>query len=241
MLRTPFIALAMYLGSALAPAQATVIADSQAQFSGSQGSDGWYYGYYNRSLDGDAQFSSGEFAQFDTYWAGSQSWRRSQDGESGDESGVYLALNAQGGHPSGIGPDAQQIHEIWAMRRYVAAQAGQFWLDFELFKENLNPRAGGITGHIFLNGVELFAQYIATDDGLGVHLVIPIVLEIGDLLDFAIDPTGIATDRDNPRSGRSDGTVFRMRLLDALEIPAPAALGLVSLGLVLPRRRRVHQ
>ena len=74
MLRATLLAAALCLAAAF-PAQATVIADSQGQFSGTQGTGGWYYGYYNRSLDADAQFSSGEFAQFDTYWAGSMHYR----------------------------------------------------------------------------------------------------------------------------------------------------------------------
>ncbi len=34
-----------------------VIADSVAEFSGDQGKDGWYYGYWGRSADADGKYN----------------------------------------------------------------------------------------------------------------------------------------------------------------------------------------
>ena len=235
----PILPLMLSLGLLTAgSAAATVIADSRLEFSSVQGQDNWHYGNFNRSLDGDGLYASGEFSPFDQYVAARQVWRRSQDDTEGDISGIYLELNEHGGHPSGLGPDAAQIHEIWAVRRYVAEQAGNFWLEFTLNKDNLNPNAGGITGHIFLNGLELFSRFIATDDGVGVSLVLPISLNPGDFLDFAIDPTGLATPRDNFRSGRSDGSNFFMRVHDALPVPEPVGLSGLGLGAIALLRRR---
>jgi hypothetical protein len=57
----------------------TLLADSVADFSGTQGQGGWFYGYWDRTLDGDHQYAPAEFTPFpstpgpfgsDNFWTG---------------------------------------------------------------------------------------------------------------------------------------------------------------------------
>jgi len=216
------------LAGGMHSAGAAVIADSVAEYSGTQGLNSWYYGYYNQSADADGTYQTANFAQFDAYNA--NIWRRAVDG-----AGYYLSLNPLGGHPSGIGP-APQTQVIWSMRRYVSEVAGPINIAFDLYKENTQePNGGGITGHIFLNGAEIFSQFIANLDGVGVHGLLNRMVNAGDVIDFAIDPTGVpGASGDNYQSARADGSVFSAVVGEGFAaVPSPSTMALLPLGLLL--------
>ena len=136
--------------AAALPAQAALVADSVAEFSGTQGADGWSYGYFNHTALG--AYSTGGFNAFAVYDAGLERWQAS-DAQVGAANNVYLTTSRLGGHPNGVGPDAQDA-AIWAMRRWVSDVDGPVRLDFDLRKLNTNPASGGITGHVFVDGVD---------------------------------------------------------------------------------------
>lgn len=46
----------------------------------------------------------------------------------------------------------------------------------------------GILGHIFVDGVEGFSQFIEFDDATGVEYQVTVDLAIGDPVDFAFEP-----------------------------------------------------
>ena len=157
----------------------------------------------------------------------------------GAANNVYLSINANGGHPNGIGPDAQDSI-IWAVRRYTSAFAGAVDVDYLLRKANIsNTNAGGITGHLFVDGVELLDQFIANADGTGVQGTFSVLLNVGSVIDLAIDPEGLATSRDpSVFSARADGTDFSA-VIRAATIPEPgvALLLLAALPGLWARRR----
>jgi hypothetical protein len=103
----------------------TVLADSAADFSGTQGQNNWFYGYWDRTLDGDGQYAPSEFVPFpntpgpfgsNNFWTGS-SW----DWFNGNP--PFTQLTAQGGRPTGqAGSPTRAAH--WAVRRYVSATEG---------------------------------------------------------------------------------------------------------------------
>ena len=113
-------------------------------------------------------------------------WRPS-DAQAGAQNNLFLNTNSQGGHPAGIGPSTQDA--IWAMRRFVSTVSGNIGIAYDLGKLNVGePNGGGITGRIFLDGVPVFAQFIANLDGTGVQGVLNLSVNVGSKIDFAIGP-----------------------------------------------------
>lgn len=114
-------------------------------------------------------------------------------------------------------------------------------ITFDLRKTNfINPRGGGIIGRIFVDGVEVFSQPIANNDGIGIQDTITHEVQVGSVLDFAIDPTGEVPDEgsDGIFSARADGSAFEVVIEE--HIPEPGSLTLLFLGgVVLGLKRRV--
>jgi hypothetical protein len=220
--------LLLAFAAAASPVQAALVADSVLEFSGTQGADGWSYGYFNRTALG--AYSTGGFSAFALYDAGTARWQASE-AQVGAANNVYLGTDRFGGHPNGLGPDAQDAN-IWAMRRWVSDIDGPVRLDFDLRKLNTNPASGGITGHLFVDGVEVFSSFIAAADGVGIQSFLMLDISIGTLIDFAIDPTGVLVPGrgDGIESARADGSQFSASI-STVDVPEPAALALVLVGL----------
>jgi hypothetical protein len=229
--------LAVALAGIETPAQAAPVADSIGDFSATQGGGGWSYGYFDTTANG--AYVSGGFVEFAVFSALDNRWEASE-AQVGAQNNVYLSIDPLGGHPNGIGPDAQDAN-IWAVRRYTSEVDGPVRVDFDLHKINiLNTNAGGITGHIFVDGVEVFSRFIANGDGAGVASSLFLNVVQGTLIDFAIDPTGVATSRDGTQSARADGSQFSARVeLRALPLPGSAWLLLLGVaGIRLAARPR---
>ena len=193
--------------------KAGLIADSLSEFSSTQGQDSWRYGFFNAGAAPGAAYTSGDFVAFDTFDVAATRWAASA-AQVGSQNNIFLSLDSAGGHPNGIGPDAQDSI-IWAVRRYTSEVAGVIDLNYHLRKRNIsNPNGGGITGHIFVDGVELLDQFIANLDGIGTQGVLSVAVNVGTLIDFAIDPTGTTSARDpSIHNARADGTDFTARIL----------------------------
>src|SRR5687767_996521 len=63
-------ALIAVLSVSAADVRAQVVADSVSDFSGTQGANGWYYGYYRRSGDSGGYNANTDFRQFTTHRPG---------------------------------------------------------------------------------------------------------------------------------------------------------------------------
>ena len=227
--------LALMLGS---PVSAAVIANSSLEYSNVQGQDAWSYGFFNLTAKGSA-YAPGDFTRFDTFDVLRQSWIPSA-AQVGATNIEFLNTNQLGGHPNGIGPGAQNS-VIWAMRRYTSEVNGTVAIDFDLHKLNtINPQGGGITGHIFVDGVEVFNGIIANADGVGVQATVLRSVHIGSLIDFAIDPRGLVPlqGNDGLDSARADGTIFTAVLRDGIVLPEPPTALLVALPLLLGALKR---
>lgn len=211
------------------PAGAVPLADSQAEFSGVQGQDNWSYGFFNLTATG-GPFTTGGFVAFATFNAAR--WEAS-DAQIGAQNNGFLSINQVGGHPAGIGPGTQDSI-IWAVRRYQSEVSGLVDIALDLRKLNvLNSAGGGITGRVFIDGVEVFTQFIANLDDVGVQPVITRVVALGSLIDFVIDPTGSApvTGNDGIFSARADGSHFSAVI--AAHVTEPGGLAVLGAGLVL--------
>jgi PEP-CTERM motif len=209
-------------------ASGAFIADSVTEFSSVQGQDGWFYGFYNQGAAGGLPhgYTSGGFTQFDTFNVAR--WEAS-DAQVGANNNDFLTVNAVGGHPNGL--DLGQNSLIWGVRRYQSEVAGLVDIAIDLHKINVSePRGGGVTGRIFIDGIEVWTQFIENLDGLGVQLVLTRNVSVGSLIDFAIDPTSNNPPvGQSPFSARADGSHFSA-VISTHAVPEPSTLAMLGTG-----------
>jgi len=142
-----------------------------------------------------------------------------------------LDLNQFGGHPNGL--DVGQTSLIWAVRRYQSEINGIVDIAFDLHKTNVvEPRGGGVTGRIFIDGVEVWTKFIENLDSQGMQGVLSYKVSLGSLIDFAIDPTSDnAPSGESPFSARADGSQFSA-IIATHPIPEPSTILLLGIGFV---------
>jgi uncharacterized protein (TIGR03437 family) len=161
----------------------SVRADSDADFSGTQGANNWYYGY----------FPSGNvnaFTPLPTFDAADQRWQHTTFGPP------WTTVAAGSGfHPNG----ADSGTEEWAVRRWISTVAGAVQIAGHFAKTDTNPASGGVFGRIYLKHKLIYEHFVAGTDGIGVNYSVIATLNAGDMLDFAVAPHG---------SDSNDSTVF---------------------------------
>ena len=177
------------------------LADSVAEFSGNQGSNGWFYGYWDKKADADNTYSADDFTAFPrgtgnalnstNYWNGTF-W----DFPAGNP--PWTELTASGGHPNAEnGNTALPIH--WAVRRYISETNGPLRITGTLAASSAGGTCGdGTIGRIFVDGVEAFQKSVS---GLSVGYSIVVNASLGSKIDFAIDAGAANNDS-------CDATVF---------------------------------
>jgi MYXO-CTERM domain-containing protein len=210
--------------------QAAVVADSAADFSGTQGQGGWYYGYYQGS------FNPGSFYLMNQYDANSSTWYIQSNNYN-------TLLNSVGGIPNGAISNSKVKLEQWAVRRWVSDVEGQITLRAVIgepwFAASID---NGLTARIYMDKTQLASFNTAEPGVLGPNGVVEppytatLSVSRGTILDFAIDP--------NYSRNFFDYASFKVTISDnpvAVPEPGSASLALVGLlGLAMPaiRRRR---
>lgn len=168
------------------------LADGIADWSssGQQGYRHWYYGYYNKTTDSDGKYDPNcDFNNVDSQWMwNGESWGIGSSNTVGD------LISAVGWRSNG----ANSGEEHWVIRRWISETAGTATGHIDFAKTNVKG-GNGTTLRVFQNGVPCFTAAIAFNDDNGIHTNLVLTgLNVGDLIDFALDPTG--TD------GQSDDT-----------------------------------
>lgn len=151
--------------------EGSTLADSIADWSptGEQGFLGWYYGYYDRSLDWDDTYAPDDLTFWTpTYWDGS-GWDLVGPPTWGPPWTELYQENAHPNSPNGgtVDPGNPATHEHWLCRRWVA-QVDSATLKCRIKFRKTNPDCGdGVIGYIFVNGVLVYSNSIAFDDTVG--------------------------------------------------------------------------
>ncbi len=178
-------------------ATAQVVADSVADFSGVQGQNGWFYGYY----DGDVvtPYRPSDFAlfpAFDVGINGEPPYWHLQEGEGG----YFTLMRASRCHPNGRFTSGGRVPiDHWAVRRWVSPINGLVRVSASF--TDLNQTCGnGVRAHIFLGSQEIFTDVVTSL--VERRYEMDLCVSIGTIIDFAVDPLESWDSCDNT------GTVF---------------------------------
>lgn len=192
------------------------IADSVNEFSGTQGQDNWYYGYYDG--DGPVLYSNPDFEELPNYVSNGPGGRGPE--WYIDYSKYWTACFVDGGHPNGLITSGGHLSaEHWIVRRWISEVSGNIAIIGNL--ADLHGGAGdGIVGHILIDGTDVFTQIINDGDFTGVDYNVNVAVSVGSLVDFAVAPRS---------SDWTDGTKFT-----AVITPEPTTLLLLALEIFGP-------
>lgn len=206
-----------------------VLANSETEFSGFQGTNGWYWGYrvydpvaavvnYNPSQD----FIPFPGGQDQGDWDGvNQTWVNGQWDLNTAGDAPWTELGRLNVHPNGansapeIGGTADPTKEHWPIRRWVASEVSSntpVTIVWVVKKTNLNNN--GVTGFLFVNGEMVQTNGVAGNDGIGTTMRHQVVLKPNDVVDLALSPAA----PDGAREDWSDGSISSF-VVDAR--PAP--------------------
>ncbi|MBT5380904.1 MAG: DUF5011 domain-containing protein [Opitutae bacterium] len=182
-----------------------LIADSIEEFSGTQGGDGWQYGYstvFNSYDPLDFNLFPGGTGEGD--WSETQFWTGKDDNKVGiwdfkpaDGNGnpPWTNITITGSHPnSGAG-----VHHS-SIRRWVSDVEGAIGLDG--YFHNTSANGNGTRGNIYLNGQLISSTWT---DGFRTDFHHVLTVARDDQLDFL-------TDTGNTNTDGSDGTLFHVRI-----------------------------
>jgi len=178
-------------------AYTSVLASSDADFSGTQGGNNWYYGYFSAG-------NVNAFTQLPTFDATDQRWEHTTFGPPWTLVGASSTF-----HPNG----ADSGGEEWAVRRWMSTAAGSAKITGHLAKADTNPASPGVYGRLYLNHGLIYEHFLAGTDGVGADYSLTVTLHAGDIVDFAVAP--------NTSAVTSDSTVFTGSIVVTIPPPPP--------------------
>src|SRR5262249_10948146 len=147
---------------------ASALADSVKDFSGTQGQGNWYYGFYEGALPNPT------FQQMTQFSGGT--WFVNQNN-------LLTSLADEFGPPNGTTTTGgRQATEQWAVRRWVSPGAGDVTLSGILAMADASSGGNGVTGHIRLNGTEIWSRHIDAGDIVGFNYAVSVQVKPGDVI-----------------------------------------------------------
>ena len=167
------------IGVGFVPTQdPAILADSVAEFSGTQGENNWHYGTWTKNFDADGIYQTNDFGAMNGsrfFMAAENRWDLGPNGEA-----ISTQLTPTGGHPSSA---SIAFFTHWPIRRYVTESQGTITISGTL--GNPDGSGDGVVGRIYHNGTEIYSQLV---NGTEFEYSVDVDVELGDLIDFAIDP-----------------------------------------------------
>ncbi len=211
-------------------------ADSVADWSasGTQGENGWSYGYYDLADDvnnSNGTYDTGDFIPYLNDGSGVVSadpaiggWKTSPNHWNGTKwdllsngapvsHGPWTEISSAGGHPAANAQGDPEVH--WAMRRWTSDVSGPVEIGGLLSKGGAGT---GTIGRVFVDGVEVWSSFT---NGNSVDVSVNVNLSVGSIVDFAIDPDGAGAFDGTPGSltainDGADSTNFRATISDQI-------------------------
>ena len=187
------------------PPPPELVADSVADFSGTQGQNNWFYGYYNKTTDLGGRYQTNDFIAFPNdegphspynFWNGA-SWKWYDGNPPFDEIGERYM------HPNG----ANNAQEHWTIRRWRCKASGTISIEWQLAKQAAGGT--GVTARVFYNGTQKDIATIAGNDVTGVTRSLEITgVQPGDFIDIALAAAGTGTSTDD----KGDGTLLSVKI-----------------------------
>ena len=175
------------------PPGALVLADSVEQFSGTQGADGWSYGYWEQTTDKKYD-SSTDFRLLKNYghdpinrlssnveFKTGKLWNL-EDGRS------YVSLWAEGGHAHSSTREAKRIDKTqWAVRRWTSNTKSAATIRGRIGKVMPWGKnwGGNCRAIITVDGQDVFTS---TMNEKGLDYAVKVELQQGTKIDFLIGP-----------------------------------------------------
>lgn len=187
----------MLTGPLLPPPGTTVFADSVRDFSPVQGSNGWRYGFWNRTGDANGTYQAADFSTlptFDKTLYAIPSWVRSND--------LQVAIWSTGARPHFVNTNDCCTNrasgpELWPVRRWVSPGAGEVQITGWLSKWD-SIGGDGITGSIRINGTTVWSAFVDGTNIYGTNFNVAVNLNVGAVVDFMVAP-GASADWDGVR------------------------------------------
>jgi hypothetical protein len=200
-------------------AQAQLLADSQAEFSGVQGQNDWFYGYRNYTTDGGADTGSDNYDPATGFipfaggqgmgdWDGSsQFWTGAFWDMETAAAGPWTEIRADATHPNGANSAPNEEH--WVVRRWVANElTGNTSLTIRWHTRKSASAGNGVTGGVWINGNRFDWAAVAGTSTTGVTRTNFVTAKKGDRIDLVLTPVGPTGDRGDG----SDGSLHWMTI-----------------------------
>lgn len=183
-------ALVVCGGATAVAAPGEVLADSEAQFSATQGQDGWSYGYW--------ESAAGEAYDHETFQLlpnfapgkipGSRSWRQAEAWYLLNGAGDSTRIGSKRMKPTALPGKPQQ----WPVRRWVASRGGTVTVSGLLADAHVNARDGrrpdnGVVGRIYIDGEEVWSGHVGPTHKKRAFAVEALV-RVGQRIDLVVDP-----------------------------------------------------
>jgi hypothetical protein len=197
-----------------------IIADSVTEFADRQGSNNWYYGYWQKTGDADGAYDYRtefvQFTQFGVYTiVGGPAWNTST-------SSYWTGLAAIGGHPNGVQTSGGRMPvEQWAIRRWISSLGGSITITGRLAKFNTSSNGDGVVGAVLVNGTTLFSRQLAATDGVGVNYSVVATVVPGSVVDLILTPGPASWDA-------NDGTRLTATMILNESEPSPILMSAVE-------------
>lgn len=207
------VSLGSFLAMA-ATAQAGVIADSVADFSGVQGHRGWTYGYYD-VLQGHGPGSPGTFQPMTAF---NQTWP-----DTWENPGSWALISDSTTHPHLPAHGRIFPGNLHTSRRWTSNHSGLVSISGTIHSNDLG--GDGTIASIWVNGTMIQSWLVRGD----VHdhfdyTLSNIAIDVGHLVEFVCDPRFTVD---------SDSTTFT-----GVITPSPAVASFLIAGSLCMRRRR---
>jgi len=152
-------------------------ADSVAGYSGTQGGNGWWYGYYDVTGDIIPGYNATNDFKLYANWDGAE-WHTTNS--------AVPSLSALNEHPSGAtNTPGYPLREEWAIRRWVSTVTDTVRIYGHVAKQNTGC-GDGVTAMLMVNGRKVFTRSLTAGDAAGVDYALGIQLHTNDLLDLVV-------------------------------------------------------